>query len=392
MGGPKFSISGVIGTHPMYLTRYLASRSLLQAYFTTLPESRTPGIPAAMTHRHLALFLALYATRQSWIPGDRGKMFALIDGEFDRWMAARLESTDVVHALPGSGLRTRRAGKKRFGALTVCDSGTSHERLQQKLLQEECRRWGTTRTATSERYLAHVETEYYEADLITVPSTFARDGFVSMGLAPAKIAVTPYGADLEEYRPLPKRDDIFRILFIGTICLRKGIPYLLEAVSRLSLPGAELALRGAVEPEVERIVAAYRGDIPLRMVPPQPRSAMRDLYAQASVFVLPSVEDGFGLVIPQAMSCGVPVIASVNTGGPDIITDGVNGLLVPACDTKALQSALTFAYEHPEALKAMGVAARATLERAGGWNAYGDAMVHACVAAREGRSRPGTGA
>jgi phosphatidylinositol alpha 1,6-mannosyltransferase len=78
----------------------------------------------------------------------------------------------------------------------------------------------------------------------------------------------------------------------------------------------------------------------------------------------------------------------MNTGGPDVITHGVNGLLVPACDANALRDALTFVYEHPEALKAMGVAARATLEKAGGWSAYGEAMVRACVVARDGRSRP----
>lgn len=390
--GPSFCVSSVTGTHAMYLARYLASESLLRTYFTTLPASRTPGIPAASTRRHLALLLAIYATQKSWIPGDRGRMYARIDGEFDRWMAARLERSDVVHALPGCGLRTRRRAKARFGALTVCDPGTSHVRLQQRILQDESRRWGTSRRAAAERDLANVETEYDEADLITVPSTFARDGFVSMGLAPGKIAVTPYGADLDEYRPQQKDDDIFRILCVGTICLRKGIPYLLEAAARLRMPRAELAFRGALEPEMAEMIAGYRGDIPMKLVPPQPRSAMSHLFSQASVVVLPSVEDGFGLVIPQAMACGVPVIASRNTGGPDVIADGVNGFLVPARDANALQGALTRAYEDPESLKAMGIAARATLERAGGWRAYGDAMVRACVAARGRQSKTGNGA
>jgi glycosyltransferase involved in cell wall biosynthesis len=141
-------------------------------------------------------------------------------------------------------------------------------------------------------------------------------------------------------------------------------------------------------PEVKEMLAAYRGEIPLRMIPPQPRQAMSELFSQASVLVLPSVEDGFGLVIGQAMACGIPVIASMNTGGPDIITTEVDGMLVPARDARALGDALTLAYEHPAKLEAMGVAARATLERAGGWTAYGDSVIRACLSVRARLSTP----
>ena len=302
--------------------------------------------------------------------------------EFDRWIARRLESPDVVHALPGCGLKLRRAAKRQFGALTVCDSGTSHERWQADLLQDEARRWGIDTARDASTHLEYVESEYEEADLITAPSAFARKSFLEMGISPSKVAVTAYGADLEDYHPTKKRDNRFRILFVGSICVRKGVPYLLSAVSKLNFPDAEFCVRGAAVPGQESLLSLYRGSIPLKLIEPQPRKAMRDLFSQASVLVLPSIEDGFGLVIGQAMACGLPVIASRNSGGPELIDDGVNGFLIDARDDRTLADRLTDLYENPDRRHQIGAAARHTIERLHGWSAYADAVIDAYTSAR----------
>jgi glycosyltransferase involved in cell wall biosynthesis len=383
----RFCIAGVTGTHPLALARQLDARSLLQTYYTTLPKSRTSGVTSARTRRHRALLLPILASNRRWIRGRGNTRLQLWWGyEFDRWIAKRLEPGDVVHALPGCGLELRRAAKRRFGAMTVCDSGTSHERFLADLLDEETKKWGVPRHRGPESHLRYVEAEYDEADIITVPSGFARNSFVSMGVDPAKVRVTPYGAELRDYAPTTKRDDVFRILFVGTVCIRKGVQYLLEAVSQLKLPNAELCIRGADAPETAQLLRAYRGSIPLRRVEPAPRAAMKDLYSQASVFVLPSVEDGFGLVICQAMACGVPVIASRNSGGPDVITDGRDGVLVDARSSRAIRDHLLELYEHPAKRQAMGAAARRAIERVGGWSGYADSFIAACAPSSDRRA------
>jgi glycosyltransferase involved in cell wall biosynthesis len=225
--------------------------------------------------------------------------------------------------------------------------------------------------------IASREEEYQECDLLLVPSRFVFDSFVAQGVAPSKIALAPYGVDINEYRPLPKTDEVFRILFVGALSLRKGIHYLLDVVSHLRWPNAELAIRGNETPEWQELLRGYRGTIPISMIPPQPRAHMKAIYSNASVLVLPSIEDAFGLVVGQALACGTPVIATTHTGGPDVIDDGVNGFIIPPADPLALEHALTKAYEDRTSLSAMGIAARERVERTGGWDDYGARVIAA---------------
>jgi len=193
------------------------------------------------------------------------------------------------------------------------------------------------------------------------------------------------GADLLEFHPLPKRDEIFRILFVGTLSLRKGVQYLLDAVSPLTFQNAELVLRGSETPTTKMILRRYAGSIPLRFAGPRPKTEMIELFSQASVLVLPSIEDGFGLVIAQAMACGVPVIASTHSGGPDLITDGVEGFLVQPRAVETLEERLSELYEDRDLLARMKLAALKRIETLGGWSNYGDTVERAYRSFVEGR-------
>ncbi len=362
-------------THPLYLAQQLAARGALSAYYTVLPRSRTPGVPARLVHRDLALLPPLYALMRGWSPISARRLDGLIQREFDRWVSHRIVETDVVHALAGAGRRQRQAARKRFGALAVCDSPTTHIRYRKTLLSEEYARWGHQPTDFDDTTIESIEKEYEESDLILVTSRFAYQSFVTRGVPPSKLAIVPYGVDCDEYRPMPRTDGVFRILFVGTLSIRKGLPYLLDAVSRLRWPDAELALRGSLKTESKELLDRYRGAIPISMVPPLPRSQLKQLYSSASVLVLPSIEDAFGLVIGQALACGTPVIATTHTGGPDLIEHGVNGFIVPPGNATALEGALTTAYENREKLAEMGAEARRRTEGARGWGQYADGVL-----------------
>jgi alpha-maltose-1-phosphate synthase len=379
----RAAVSGLAGSHPLDLARQFADRNLLAAYYTSLPESRTSGVPPALVHRHLALLLPIHGLVHGWAPLAPQRLQELIDHEFDRWASRRVIEADVMHAVAGLGLRQRRAAKSRFGTLAVCDCGTSHIRYQQATLDAEHARWGVDPIRWDAGSTANIEQEYDESDLIVVPSRFAYNTFVDRGVPTHKLAFVPYGVDSDVYRPVAKADNVFRILFVGTLSIRKGFPYLLEAVEGLDWRGAELTLRGSETAESKRLLGAYRGTIPISMVPPQPRARLKELYSSASVLVLPSIEDGFGLVIGQALACGTPVIATTSTGGPDVIEDGTNGLIIQPRDSRALQDALTRLRDDPELLGTMRLEARRRVEQARGWGRYGDAMANAFAQALE---------
>ena len=379
----RATVSGLTGSHPLDLAREFAARNMLAGYYTSLPESRTSGVPPALVHRHLALLLPIHGLVHGWAPLAPQRLQELIDHEFDRWASRRVVDADVTHAVAGLGLRQRRAAKDRFSTLAVCDCGTTHIRYQQATLDAEHTRWGADPIRWDARSTANIEQEYEESDLIVVPSRFAYNTFVDRGVPVHKLAFVPYGVDSEVYRPVQKTDDVFRILFVGTLSFRKGFPYLLEAVSGLDWRGAELTLRGSETPESKRLLDAYRGAIPISIVPPQPRTRLKELYSNASVLVLPSIEDGFGLVIGQALACGTPVIATTSTGGPDVIENGTNGLIIPPRDSRALRDALTRLRDDSGLLGAMRVEARRRVEKARGWGKYGDGMVDAFARALE---------
>jgi len=105
-----------------------------------------------------------------------------------------------------------------------------------------------------------------------------------------------------------------------------------------------------------------------------PRNELWRLYSQASVLVLASVEEGLALVQAQAMACGVPVIATTNTGAEDLFTDGVEGFIVPIRSPGAIRERLEWMIENGELRDEMAAAALRRVKSLGGWNHYGECV------------------
>jgi glycosyltransferase involved in cell wall biosynthesis len=159
----------------------------------------------------------------------------------------------------------------------------------------------------------------------------------------------------------------FRILFLGRVCMRKGIHYLLEGFRRAKLPDARLILAGPVDSSFRPVLDRYRGLF--EETGPVARPQLRARYIDADLFVMPSLADSYGLVVSEAMSTGLPVIVSENTGMSDVITDGREGYVVPIRDSDAIAEKISFLYAHRDRCAAMGEAAAATA-RTLDWSRY----------------------
>jgi len=185
------------------------------------------------------------------------------------------------------------------------------------------------------------------------------------------IRYAPPGVDGDVFRPLPQRELVVDpyILCVGRLDdPRKRIDLLLEAFVRLPshLPNrTRLVLAGASGPSNAFWVRAAELGVRERIeyVAKPEREELVALYQRASVFALTSDEEGLGVVVLEAMACGVPVV-STRSGGPDgIIADGEDGFLVPLEDASALADRLTLLLENSERNAVMGRRARHTIER-----------------------------
>lgn len=214
--------------------------------------------------------------------------------------------------------------------------------------------------------LERKEQEIQLADHIFVPSSFVQNSLLEAGVKSEKISVIPFGAPIDYFNPKPKKDNLFRALFVGRIAPRKGVHYLLQAWRELQLHEAELLLVG-INDFPEGWLNQYI-DI-IRYLKSVPHSSLNEYYSAASVLVFPSLVEGLALVQLEAMACGIPIITTPNAGGSDIVTDGVEGFVVPIRDLEVLKEKLEWCYRHPQELAEMGRAARRKAEQLT-WDLY----------------------
>jgi glycosyltransferase involved in cell wall biosynthesis len=363
--------------HHFALARELDGRGHLQRIYTTYPWARVkrehlaPSLVRTFPWIHPAQLALKKRLRLS--PSLRDGFDTVNAASFDRYVAATLPACDFFIGMSGSGLRSGLRAR-RSGATYICDRGSSHVRYQVRVLAEEYARWGCAADHVPTAAIEREEAEYAAADLILVPSEFAFRSFVEMGVAEDKLRKVVLAADVQRFHPVAEPDpDEFCVLYVGQISFRKGIPYLLEAFHGLRHPRKRLRLIGVVEDRIK----SYLRTAPLGGVVfegAQPFESVRRAMSEAHVTVLPSVEDGFGMVLAEAMACGSPVISTVNTGGLDLYRDGLEGFIVPIRDPGAILRALECLAGDPGMLQSLRTAASAKMRELGGWKQYGDTV------------------
>jgi glycosyltransferase involved in cell wall biosynthesis len=357
--------------HMFDLARQLEQRNLLNRLYTATPRFMVQGIET----KHVHSFPWLYTPAKLLARCGAGRAAAKVNFKaavsFDEWVASAMEPCRIFHFLSSFGTRSHAEARRRFAAVTICDRGSSHIVYQDALLREEFARWKQPYQAIDPRVIERELAEYASADYILVPSAFCERSFVECGVPPSKLRRAPYGTDLSLFRPEPKNDAKFRVIYVGALTLQKGIPYLLEAAAKLK-GRLELQLIGPVSDEVRPFLAKYESAFQYLGV--KPRTELRRYYSQASVFVIASIQEGLALVMAQAMACGLPVIATENTGARELFDDGVEGFIVPIRSAQAIQERIELLLGNPELRERMSAAALRRVQSMGGWTSYGNAV------------------
>jgi alpha-maltose-1-phosphate synthase len=355
------------------LARQMERLGHLGRLYTGYPRFKIKGLAKRKTSTFPWLMGSHMALGRVGFGRSAQRMEHSILTSFDRWIARRLDESDVFHWLSGSGLASHQVARQRFGALTVCDRGSTHILYQQKIMFEEFDRQGINLVETDKRIVERELAEYESCDLIFVPTELTYRSFIEYGISASKLRQNPYGVELEAFKPVAKKDDIFRVIYVGALSIRKGIRYLFEAIADLRLPKFETCLIGPLSPEIKTLLVRYRREFKYLGI--IDRRRLHRYYSQGSVFVMPSIEEGLATVLSQAMACGLPVIATTNTGAPDLLTDGVEGFIVPIRDPEAIRDKILYLYRNPELRDEMSQAALQRVRSLRGWNDYGERAV-----------------
>ncbi|HEY6377406.1 MAG TPA: glycosyltransferase family 4 protein [Edaphobacter sp.] len=372
-------VQAVFGVfHHFELARELDRRGHLSKIYSTFPWTRLKreGLSRNLVETfpwiHTPEMLLLRAGIHNKILLDHLSYLNALG--FDEWTLRKLsreQAPDAFIAISGAGLKTGREVQRRGGRF-ICDRGSSHPRYQEQIIRDEYQRWGVSRPITDIRDILREEKIFDIADAITVPSSFAARSFVESGIPPEKIHRIPYGVLLESFfRTGEPPTDRFEVLFAGSVCLRKGFPYLLQAFAQLQHPAKRLRVAGALHPDIKMVL----NRLPLEQVEflgPVSQPHLATLMSTSHVMVLPSIEEGLALVQGQALACGCPVLCSTNTGGEDLFSDGVEGFIVPVRDPMALADRMQQLADDPALQSRMSEAALRRVRSIGGWSDYGD--------------------
>lgn len=302
----------------------------------------------------------------------------------DKWVAnslakAKKEGLSGVYAYEDGALATF-SSAKQLGLYCIYDLPIGYWKSARLLMQKEFDfnpDWSETLTGFNDSpdKLNKKDQELALSDVIFVASSFTKKTLEEYSGNLPEIKVIPYGfpevKQKKDYIPLVNRK--LKVLFVGGLSQRKGLSYLFEAVEGLQ-DKLELTVVGhKAVPDCKALNQALEKH---QWIPSMSHEQVLSCMREHDVFVFPSLFEGFGLVITEAMSQGVPVITTERTAGPDLIKDGEDGWIVPAASSTAIKHVLTKILESPEIVEQFGVAAQnKALTRP--WSVYGQEMANA---------------
>ncbi len=371
---PKVVVSVFGRFHAFNLAKELLKFNALEKLITTYPKfiTRKWGFP---NNKVFSLSLAEVIQRAYFkLPSFLKKFYNpqfLIAEIFDKSVEKSLKKIDNFDIFVGFSSKSLHSLKKakKLGKITIIERGSSHILYQSKILREEYGRFNARYNGPLKKIIEKSKQEYQLADYIAIPSSFVEKSFLEYGFPKEKLIKNPYGVDINEFRQIPKQDNVFRVVFAGGMSIRKGVHYLLQAFAELNLPNSELLLVGSFNEEIRPFFKKYEGKF--KWVDHKPQKELYKYYSQGSIFVMPSIEEGMAMVQLQAMACGLPLICTPNTGGEDLIEQGKQGFVVPIRDVEALKEKILYFYKNPDIAYEMGQNAKRKVQENYTWEKYG---------------------
>jgi glycosyltransferase involved in cell wall biosynthesis len=283
--------------------------------------------------------------KKTWTLADEYHDYLRVGHWFSKAVAADLArhtfdpASDVFFGFNTACLETMQVMNDRR-VLSICDQ-IDPGLVEEEMVAAEAEKWPGWQRQPGRipgAYWARMRAEWAAASLVLVNSGWSKRALERQGVPAEKMFVVPVAYEARQTRPPVKANlsGPFTVLWIGTVNLRKGIQYLIDAARRLtSNPAIRFVVAGPMAISDDAVASAPAN---LRFVGRVTRDQTERMYRDADLFVIPTVSDGFAITQVEAMAQALPVVTTPNCG--DVVTAGVDGLIVPACDGVALAAAI----------------------------------------------------
>jgi glycosyltransferase involved in cell wall biosynthesis len=262
------------------------------------------------------------------------------------------------------------AAFSRFGGDGILFQLHPHPASMRTILLKELLRYPECAASLQQEWeLALCEGDYQRlvrepsmARHLIAASSFTRSTLVEHGVPYGAVAVIPYGVDSRKFKPCPHRshnNSKLQLLFVGRINQRKGIRDLVEAMRLVGSERVELTICGRVVDDLS--IFRQFGDR-IRILPDVSDDRLIAAYQSADLFVFPSLAEGFGQVLLEALASGLPILSTARTAAPDLIEGDRQGFIVEPGKPEELAARIEWALANRSQLRQMGHEARRVAE------------------------------
>lgn len=219
-------------------------------------------------------------------------------------MGIFMRKCDVCISLTGFTYAPTRA--KHRGAIVIIERGSKHILEQKKILEQNPQK---KKTVIPSRNIQYNLIAYRLADFISVASQHVKESFLLHHYPENKIFVNPYGVDLSMFKPLPNTPKKYDVIMVGGWSYQKGCDLIIDAIRKTNYSFIHVGAISDLD---------FPNEKKITQIDPVDQSKLIQYYNQAKIFIFPSRQDGFGMVLSQALACNLPIIGSLNCGAPDL--------------------------------------------------------------------------
>jgi glycosyltransferase involved in cell wall biosynthesis len=349
--------------HAFHLARALLARGHDVRLLTNYPASVVErfGFPRCRTVTHVAHGIAAriyHSVPQSLrIVG----LEAALHQWFGRWVRSKVRnSADIIYVFSSISEETLKSFYGAAGPQVWVARGSSHIRVQRKLLEEEELRTGVRLEKPSPWMISREEREYGMAQRVITLSSFAKHSFAGQPVPSDKVTLLLSAVDIARFRPDPvaiqsrlqriRSGDSLHVLTVGAFSMRKGAYDLLEIARRLA---GRMSFRFVGDLPQEALALKAQAGSAIEFFRRVPEFELKQHYSWGDIFLFPTIEDGFAAVLTQALAAGLPVLATPNSSAPDIVRRGETGWILPIRSPSMFVDQLKWCDAHRSELHSM---------------------------------------